>query len=166
MSERLSIMILSIAVDTSIQAEMRSTTRVQPGHTVATTVSVTNTNINISSLEDCHGSIALSQYNALQRRRQFTPEHRLLCAVLEEAIRNYLAITECSTRRQQTEFKEVRNWFERREGQRQGVFSFQSICDLLEIDSGLILKRLESVRADDLPRRGIGRANRIKWLDS
>jgi hypothetical protein len=117
------------------------------------------------SFED--GSILPSQYNDLYRRPRFDGEHRLLWAVLEEAIRNYLANADCSTPNQRTAFQEVCNWFQAADHQLQGPFSFESICDLLQIDSGLLLKGLESIRASDLPKRrdrSIGRTTRVGRL--
>jgi hypothetical protein len=81
-------------------------------------------------------------------------------AVLEGAIRSYLANTKRSTREQRIDFEEVRNWFHAEEEKLQALFSFRSICELLEIDSGLLLKELESIRPKDLPKRSTGRVSR------
>ena len=110
------------------------------------------------SFEGSRGSVLPSQYGDLYRRHRFNGEHRLLCAVLEEAIKNYLSNTKRSTREQRTDFEEVRNWFHVGKEKLQGLFSFRSICDLLEIDSGLLLN--ESIRPNDLPKRSTGRASR------
>ena len=97
-----------------------------------------------------------SQYNDLIRRRSpvFDGEHRLLWAVLEDAIRTYAANVDCSTQSQRAAFEEVRGWFQSGKGRPQGLFAFQTICDLLGIDSGQMLKGLDSIRVS---RRSIRR---------
>ena len=94
------------------------------------------------------GAILPSQYSDLVRRRTggFEAERRLLWAVLDNAIDSYLANMHCATAKQRDEFEEVRAWFRPLTGRPGRLFSFESICDLLEIDGRMLLKGLESIR--------------------
>jgi hypothetical protein len=107
------------------------------------------------TFEDFTGSLLLpSQYNDLVRRRSVVldGEYRLLWAVLNDAIWSYLANMDCSTRNRRLAFEEVRGWL-RPHGKARGLFAFQTICDLLGIDSGRLLHALESIPLGDLPTR-------------
>jgi len=110
------------------------------------------------SIEDSSGQILPAQYNDLIRRRSsgFEGEYRLLWSVLEQAIRTYLRNLECTTPKQCSEFEEVRRWFRpaREEARPQGLFAFETICELLEIDSERLFKELESIRTRALAKRG------------
>jgi hypothetical protein len=109
-----------------------------------------------TSLESLNDSLILpSQFNDLVRRRSVAPEgeYRLLIAVLEDAIRIYIANMNSSTHSRRIAFEEVRMWFKPVQTQAQALFAFETICDLLGINSGLLLERLESVRISNLPSR-------------
>lgn len=98
----------------------------------------------------------LSQYNDLLRRSvgSVKAEHRLLCAVLEDAIRSYVINMNCSTDRQRKAFPEVVDWFLAAENVHRELFSFHTVCDLLGVESTHILKGSISLRAQNLaPRR-------------
>jgi hypothetical protein len=101
-----------------------------------------------SLIDYSSGSIMPSQYNDLVRRRSpgFGGERRLLWAVLEDAIDTYLANMDCATAKQRNEFDEICGWFYTPKDQPAGLFSFESICDLLEIDAPSLLKGIESIR--------------------
>jgi len=99
--------------------------------------------------------LVLSDHSDSMRRSSsfLSAERRLLCAVLEDAIRTYLGnITRSSTTQRDT-FHEVSEWFLPSADGSQSLFSFQTICDLLEINSEHLLVGLGSGRIQDLPRR-------------
>ncbi len=98
--------------------------------------------------EDLTDAILPCQYDDLVRRRSSIPEgeYRLLWAVLEDAIRTYVANRSCSNAAQRRKFEEVRDWFEPAQSAR-ALFDFQNVCDLLGIDSGKLLKGLKSLDA-------------------
>ena len=97
--------------------------------------------------------LRLSEYNDSIRRpsRSLSAERRLLCAVLEDAIRTYLANIARSSRKQCDAFHEVSEWFLPSVHRGQSLFAFQTICDLLEINSKKIRAGLHSLRSQDLP---------------
>jgi hypothetical protein len=98
--------------------------------------------------EDLSDSILSSQYYDLvsRRRAKRDGEYRLLWAVLEDAIKTYLANKGSSNPAQRKTFEQVRAWFDSPHDNRAGIFGFQSICDFLEIDSIRLLNRLKSLR--------------------
>lgn len=116
-----------------------------------------NTAIEFAS-EDLSGSILPLQYNDLLRRRSTVAdgEYRLLWSVLEDAIRSYLANRACSKNpTQRKKFQEVRSWFEPPDESR-SLFAYETVCDLLGIDSGRLLNGLKSLDAREFPRRRQG----------
>ena len=99
--------------------------------------------------------LLLIEYNDWIRRpaRSLSAERRLLCAVLEDAIRTYLANIAPSSRKQRDAFHEVSRWFLRSAPGGQSLFAFQTICDLREINSEEIRAGLPSLRRQDLSFR-------------
>jgi hypothetical protein len=104
---------------------------------------------------DLNDSILPSQYNDLVRGRPsaLPGEHRLLWAVLEMAVRSYVANVSRSTVNQRREFAEVRSWFLAEPDPTQGLFAFRTICEFLDIDSGRLVRGLELISAGKLPKR-------------
>ena len=104
-----------------------------------------------------------SQFNDLIRRGRavFNGEHRLLWAVLEDAIRTFLANRKCQSRKQQRAFEEVSEWFFPPAGASQGLFGFQGVCDALGIDSNELIQGMTKLELKDLPIRRYNRALRI-----
>lgn len=68
-------------------------------------------------------------------------------AVLKDAIDTYLANMGCATAKQRDDFEEICNWFHPSKEQPRRLFSFETICDLIEIDTCQLLKGLESIHA-------------------
>ena len=96
------------------------------------------------------GPILPLQCFALTRRRSlFDGECRLLLAVLEHAIRSYLSTVNGASWEQRAQFAEVRRWFYASRGVR-GLFTFDSICAQLDIDTEVFRKRLRSINLRDL----------------
>jgi hypothetical protein len=104
-------------------------------------------------LDDSVSTILPSQCDDLVRRRSggFAGERRLLWAVLEDAIDAYLSNMRCATARQRGEFDDVCAWFRPPQNQPDRLFSFESICDVLEIDGRKLLRRIESIRERETP---------------
>jgi hypothetical protein len=100
-----------------------------------------------SLLEYSTSEILPSQYDDLVRRRSggFEAERRLLWAVLENAIHVYLANIACATAKQRDEFEEICTWLQPSAKQPCQLFSFETICELLEIDACQLRGGLESI---------------------
>lgn len=107
------------------------------------------------SPEDLPGSLLPSQYFAHVRRRQlFNGEYRLLLAVLEDAIRSYLSNLGARRGEERAILAEVRVWFFARGNfGKQGLFAFESICELLGIEPDIVRKRLAGISIRDLSMR-------------
>jgi hypothetical protein len=105
------------------------------------------------SIEELSDILLPCQFNELVRRSpNLNGEYRLMWAVLDDALRCYLANMRRVTPMQRREFEEVRRWFlpvrDARHGQ--GLFGFQTICDVLGINSRKLLRRLETIRLENL----------------
>ena len=107
------------------------------------------------SSEDFPGSFLPSQYFAhVERRKLLNGEYRLLLAVLEDAIRSYLVNMSARRGEQRVMLAELRHWFYSRDGSgKQGLFAFESICELLGIEADLVRKRLGAISVRDLGTR-------------
>lgn len=105
--------------------------------------------------EDLDDFILPTPHNGLIRRVSpvVEGEYRLLWAVLEDAIRTYLASRARLNVGQRRRFEDVKSWFKPARDKTANIFSFQTICDLLEIDSWRLLKKLDSAGAKTLPVR-------------
>lgn len=96
------------------------------------------------SPEDPPGSLLPSQYfEHVRRRKLLNGEYRLLLAVLEDAIRSYLSNLGARRGEERAILAEVRVWFfARGNSGKQGLFAFESICELLGIEPDIVRKRL------------------------
>ena len=85
--------------------------------------------------------LCLHEYlQVYQGRPSYTPERRLMAAVLRDAIDCY--ITDCFTvnRHKKRSFREAEEWFF--SGDDHGVFSLYNVCGILNIDPGYIRRML------------------------
>ena len=104
-------------------------------------------------------------YDLIRRSAFLDGETRLVFAVLEDAIRTYLRLRDSSRRRDRVEFAEVARWFEARTGA--VPFSFEYICEVLELEPGSFRTRLRIVHPHVLPMkqlRSVGRRHRVRSL--
>jgi hypothetical protein len=97
-------------------------------------------------------------YDLISRRRIIDGERRLMFAVFEDAIRSYVMCMSAKSQARRKEFEEVRGWTELRG--HHSVFSFDSLCDLFEIEPDLLRTQLTTLQSSDLPRRRIGSIGR------
>ena len=107
--------------------------------------------------EDFGSVLPVQYFDPLKRRKFPDGEHRLLLAVLEDAVRCYLTDLNGGSLQQRLRFAEVRCWFFA-PYDRRGLFAFESICALLEIDIEVFRRRLGSISLRDLPSR------RMRWV--
>ncbi len=97
-------------------------------------------------------------YDLISRRRILTAERRLMFAVFEDAIRSYVMCLSSKSLSRRREFEEVREWVQLRG--LHSVFSFDSLCELFEIEPDLLRRQLTTMQSSDLPRRRIGSIGR------
>jgi len=112
-------------------------------------------NESVDLTADFGAAIFPAQHFAPARGRKLLEgEYRLLLAVLEDAVRCYLTNMNLQSREQRVKFAEVWRWFyPPGDPARQGVFAFESICDLLGIEPAVFRRRLKCITIRDLPTR-------------
>jgi hypothetical protein len=100
----------------------------------------------------------------LIRRSAFLDgETRLVFAVLEDAVRTYLRLRGSSRGADRVEFAQVAHWFETTTGR--SPFSFEYVCEVLEIEPVSFRRQLRILHADALPTkqlRSVGRQLRVR----
>lgn len=97
-------------------------------------------------------------YDMIAGRRRGNGTRDLMAAVLEDAIRAYITNLARKTRRQRYRFKEVNEWLEARGDP--GPFSFETICEVFDIDADGLRRRLKEAPPKSIPRRGAVRSQR------
>jgi hypothetical protein len=109
------------------------------------------------SAEDFGGVLMPVQYyQMVKRHAPMHGEFRLLYAVLEDALRCYVATRNARSRLQRVRFLEVRNWFAPRPDwapQPNGLFAFEPLCEALGIEPEAIRRCLDSLDLDRIPTR-------------
>jgi hypothetical protein len=94
-----------------------------------------------------------AQFNDLSRRSYFQDgERRLMVAVLEAGIHDYLINANPKTAEQRMRFAEVSHWMDL-SSPRPYLFSFQGLCDALGIDPRALRRMLEAMRRRGTPNR-------------
>ncbi len=76
----------------------------------------------------------------LQERRQWTPEHRLCAAVLEEAISSYQKNVFAEKKAQRRLFLDAEQWF--RNNHTHWPFSFLRVCEVLNLNPDYVREGL------------------------
>jgi hypothetical protein len=91
-----------------------------------------------------------SQYfDRMRRRSEFDGERRLMIAVLEDAVDVYRKQVGAQDARGKQLFREAEEWIE--DTDRTWLFSFENICDVLDIDATYVRRGLHALK-----RRGPG----------
>jgi hypothetical protein len=81
-------------------------------------------------------------FDRIRRRRQFDGERRLMIAVLEDAVEIYRKQAGAMDPRGRQLFKEAEEWVE--DTGRTWLFSFENICDVLDIDAQYLRRGLHT----------------------
>jgi hypothetical protein len=86
-----------------------------------------------------------SQYfGRVRRRTEFDGERRLMIAVLEDAVEIYRKQATAQDTRGRNLFREAEEWLE--DPDRTWLFSFENICDVLDIDSAYVRRGLHALK--------------------
>jgi len=80
-------------------------------------------------------------YSTLRKSHYGDPERRLIAAVLEDVVTCLSIDPRYSTRRQQRDFHDAKNWLNAPDDSER-VFSFSNICEALGIDPGYLRRGL------------------------
>lgn len=96
-------------------------------------------------------SILPSQYfDRVARRTDYDGERRLMVAVLEDAVDVYRKLAGAPDARRQQLFRDSEEWIESND--RNWIFSFQNICDVLGIEAEYLRRGLRTIKAQALTR--------------
>ena len=89
-------------------------------------------------------------FDRARRRSEHDGERRLMIAVLEDAVDVYRKQAGCAEGRGADLFREAEEWLE--DADRTWLFSFQNICDVLDIDAEYLRRGLHAWK--ERARRG------------
>lgn len=90
-----------------------------------------------------------SQYfDRVARRTEYDGERRLMIAVLEDAVDVYRKLAGARDARRQQLFRDAEEWIE--DTQADDLFSFENICDVLDLNAGYIRRGLHMLKAKTL----------------
>jgi hypothetical protein len=81
-------------------------------------------------------------FDRVRKCRQFDGERRLILAVLEDAVDVYRKYAGAREPRGQQLFREAEAWIEDRDAS--WLFSFQNICDVLDLDADYLRRGLHA----------------------
>ena len=84
-------------------------------------------------------------FDRLRRRTDFTGEQRLMVAVLENAVDDYLKYAAARDPRQRRLFADTEEWIEA-DG-RSWLYDFGTVCDHLGLDAGYVREGLRRAKA-------------------
>jgi len=106
-------------------------------------------------------------FDRTRRRSEHDGERRLMIAVLEDAVDVYRKQADARDPRGQALFQDAEEWIE--DADRTWLFSFQNICDVLDIDSEYLRRGLHawkeharSGRGDRVVELGTGAREELK----
>ena len=84
-------------------------------------------------------------FDRVRRRTQHEGERRLMIAVLEDAVDVYRKQAAARDGRGEQLFREAEEWIE--DTDRSWLFSFENICDVLDIDGEYLRRGLHALKA-------------------
>ena len=92
------------------------------------------------------GSLILpvQYYDQIRRPRVLDGEHKLMFAVLEDAINEYLQSGDPRNFQELMQRRELEKWFAAED--QSGIFTFESLCETFGMDSRALWKSLQSGR--------------------
>jgi hypothetical protein len=91
-------------------------------------------------------------YGARREGKQMEALKRLMCAILEDALRCFERNLGAYAVVRRREFREVENWLFR-ETKGEGPFSFENVCDALNVDPNRLRRVISERRANILAGR-------------
>ena len=86
--------------------------------------------------------LPVQYFDRLRRRTEYNGERRLLIAVLEDAVDVYRKQAGLHDARSKALFRDAEMWIE--DADRTWLFSFQNICDVLDLDAEYLRRGLRS----------------------
>jgi len=90
-------------------------------------------------------SVADLYFDSLRRAEHLEPEKALLIAILEDAVREYRKFAGAQDREGKERSREVEEWIFSQD--REWIFSFNNVCELLDLDPDYVRRGLCATRA-------------------
>jgi hypothetical protein len=103
--------------------------------------------------------LRVQYYESLASSRVPSGEVRLLFAILEDALRCYVLGKSRDSGAHRAEFLAARDWFYEKGTDR--MFSFESVCAILDIDPDCLRKRLDALEPAHLPLQRFSNRRRL-----
>ena len=94
--------------------------------------------------------LPLQYYEAFRRKHLLEAEKALMFAVLEDAVEGYQRYLKSSTKTGQKRFREAEEWINRQD--RLWLFSFDNVCEALDIDPEYMRRGLREWKQGELGR--------------
>jgi hypothetical protein len=89
--------------------------------------------------------LPLQFYETLRRSHRLEGEKLLMCAVLRDAVEDYMKYLKSPTRKGQTRFREAEEWIDYKD--KLWLFSFDNVCEGLDIDPEYMRRGLHQWKA-------------------
>ncbi len=103
--------------------------------------------------------LPVQYFEAMRRKHLLEGEKRLILSVLEDAIECYTKCIESTTNKGQRLFRDAEEWINLED--KRWVFSFDNVCDMLDINSEYMrsgLKRWKERKLEEIARRSVDNA--------
>jgi hypothetical protein len=100
--------------------------------------------------------LPIQYFEAMRRKHLLEGEKRLILSVLEDAIECYMKCIEATTSKGQRLFREAEEWINRED--KKWVFSFDNVCDMLDINPGYMRVGLRKWKQRHLEMMEVRRA--------
>ena len=88
--------------------------------------------------------LASQYFDRIRRRRDLTGEQRLMCAIIEDGVEVYLKHCAAKYPNHRELFDAAEQWIETKD--RTWIYSFDTICDYLGVDSDYLRRGLRAVK--------------------
>jgi len=97
------------------------------------------------------GLLPVQYYETLRRKHELRTEKLLMFAVLEDAVQDYMKYLSSSAKKGQQRFREAEDWINTQN--KLGLFSFDNVCEALDIDPEYMRRGLHQWKKAHLEHR-------------
>lgn len=92
--------------------------------------------------------LPVQYFEAMRRKHLLEGEKRLILSVLEDGIECFMKYVDASTNKGQRLFRDAEEWINLRD--KQWIFSFDNVCDMLDIDPDYMRRGLREWKENKL----------------
>jgi hypothetical protein len=103
--------------------------------------------------------LPIQYFEAMRKKHLLEGEKRLILSVLEDAVECYMKCIEAATSKGQRLFRDADEWINLRD--KRWVFSFDNVCEMLDIDPEYMrtgLRKWKATRLELIARRSMAQA--------